>query len=224
MRTAISLIALSTLTALPMLTLADNNYHLTNDTSYLDGDIDSRQHIYYPGDTIDVRVTLNGDISLLASQSVDIYLSVLTPDGSPTFRKINNYESLSSQRLYFIENISNSVVTPGTYQMALIATKPGGDPSRIGDWYNGFAGLMEQEALMYSPTTITGDSDGDGYWDSDFDRDGFYGDDDQVYEYYFGSNGNFYRSSEYRDWSDDDWGDDDDDDWDDDHSENDWDD
>lgn len=202
----------------------DNTYKLTNDMSFISGDISSIKHIYYPGDTIDIRVNVGGNTQLLASQAVDIYLGIVTPNGVPVFQKVQDYQTLNSQRLFYMENITSSVVNPGTYNLAVIATKPGGNPANVEDWYNGFAGMLDSEAVLYSSASVAGDSDLDGNWDNDFDRDGYYGDDDGTYEDYYSNHGTLYKSSEYREWEDNDWSDDEDDDWDNEDHQLEWDD
>lgn len=198
-------------------TLADNDdYRLTNDNTYIKGDIDTRQHIYYPGDTIDVRVTIGGNTQLLNDQQVDIYLSVLNTNGKFSAYPVKNYQNANARKVLYVENLDNSILSPGTYQIALVATIPGGNPANVEDWYNGFAGLLDDDAILYSETSISNDYDGDGEWDDDYDRDGYYGDDDDVYEYYHGSEGIYYEETREPRWEinddDDDRYDDDDDD------------
>ena len=186
----------------------DDDYRLANDLSYIYGEIESRQHIYYVGDTVDIRVVIQGDKDLLQSQSVDIYLAIFSPGGGISFDRIMDYHSFESRRLFYAEDISDSLVQQGSYQVALIAVRDGGNPANLGDWYNGLGGFLGGEALYFASGPLTWDIDQDGFWDSDYDRDGFYGDDDDLYEHYYLDNGQFWNSRDPREWDDDDWDDD----------------
>lgn len=203
MKQLLKLSACTCLLAISSIGLADSDhYEITNDTSYIRGDIDTRQHIYYPGDTIDVRVTIGGNTQLLTEQQVDIYLSLLNSNGKLSAYPVKNYQDANARKVLFVENLDSSILAPGTYHVALVATNPGGNPANVEDWYNGFAGLLDGDAILYSETTITNDYDGDGEWDDDFDRDGFYGDDDDVFEHYYSSEGAYYDDSREPDWED----------------------
>jgi len=195
--------------AMSAFTFADDDfYRLSNDLSYLDGSIDTAQHIYYPGDNIDIRVTMRGNTQVLADQMVDLYLGIMTTTGKFSLMPIKGAVDASGKRLISVQNISSAVLVEGTYQLALIATVPGGNPNNVEDWYNGFGGLLDEDAILYSETAIARDYDQDGEWDDDYDRDGFYGDDDDVYEHYYTSEGTHYERD--RDWTWDDRDNDDD--------------
>ena len=195
--------------------LADDDYELTSDTSYIDGELETRQHIYYPGDTLDVRVSFEGETELLASQGVDIYLVIQDSTQNSTVIAIDNYQDFASMRMFYLEDVSPQTLPEGVYQLALILTRPGGDPLSINDWYNGFAGLLDTDSIRSSESSLDNDFDQDGEYDDDYDRDGFHGDDDDEHEYY--ELNAETDSSGDRDWDDDDWDDDDDDDDDDDN-------
>ena len=225
MKNLLALTSSIILLAISASTLADSDYYrITNDKSYIKGDIDTRQHIYYPGDIIDVRVTIGGNTQLLTDQQVDIYLTVLNSKGKLSAFPVKNYNNANARKVLYIENLNSSILAPGTYQIALVATNPGGNPANVEEWYNGFAGLLDDDAILYTETSISNDYDGDGEWDDDYDRDGYYGDDDDVYEYYHGSEGVYYEDTREPHWekNDDDYerngydDDDDDDEWDDD--------
>ena len=186
----------------------DDHYRLGNDLGYIHGEIESRQHIYYVGDTVDIRIVIRGDKDLLQSRSVEIFLAIFSPNGGVSFDKITDYHTFSSRRLFYAEDISHSLVLPGSYQVALIAVRNGGNPANLGDWYNGLGGILGGEALYFASGPLAWDLDRDGFWDTDYDRDGFYGDDDDLYERYYLDNGQYWNSRDPRDWDDDDWDDD----------------
>jgi hypothetical protein len=145
---------------------------------------------------------------------------VLNSKGKLSAFPVKNYSNANARRVLYIENLNSSILAPGTYQIALVVTNPGGNPANVEDWYNCFAALLDDDAILYSETSISNDYDGDGERDDDYDRDGYYGDDD-VYEYYHGSEGVYYEETREPHWeiNDDDhdeWDDDDDDEWDDD--------
>ncbi|NQV69776.1 MAG: hypothetical protein HQ498_07095 [Pseudohongiella sp.] len=188
---------------------SNDSYNLTNDASYISGKIETRQHIYYPGDTLDVRLSFGGDTALLVSQGVEAYVVAFDQSQTSSAIKIDDYSTFSTSRLFFLDTVSTEAVAEGSYQLALILVRTGGDPTHIDDWYNGFAGLLDTDAVYSSSTTLEGDVDQDGEWDGDKDRDGFYGDDDTVYEYYNDSQASPDADSADiypdRDWNDDDW-------------------
>jgi hypothetical protein len=67
----------------------------------------------------------------------------------------------------------------GDYQMAMIVTKLGGNPTNLNDWYGGFKAMLGVKRVKVVATTtpdpedpnktglVSGDKDGDGYADSD---------------------------------------------------------
>ncbi|MDO8272969.1 MAG: hypothetical protein Q7U82_13810, partial [Gammaproteobacteria bacterium] len=156
------------------ISLADNDdsYNLTNDASYLSGKIETVKHIYYPGDTLDVRISFGGDTALLSSQGVEAYVVAYDQRQTASKVKIDDYSTFTSSRLFFLDTVSTATLAEGSYQLALILVRAGGDPSDTDDWYNGFAGLLDTDAVYSSSATVGGDGDHDGEWDSDDDRDG----------------------------------------------------
>ncbi len=185
----------------------DQKRHINNDLSFLSGSIDASQHIYYPGDSIDIRVTVKGDIGSSSGSDANLYLALIDTEGSISAIPVKGGIDSNGTKQIFLEDISSSVISPGTYQLALIATEAEGSPFFLQDWLNGFAGLLDLDAIVYSETMLDGDYDFDGEWDDDFDRDGFYGDDDSVYENHFRLEGRVYERD--RDWE---WDQDDEDD------------
>lgn len=176
----------------------DDSYQLSNDTSYIRGKIETVKHIYYPGDTLDVRISFGGDTALLSSQGVEAYVVAYDQNQTSSVVKIDDYSSFTSSRMFYLDSVSTQTLAEGSYQLALILVRAGGNPSHTDDWYNGFAGLLDTDAVYSSSTAISGDNDLDGEWDGDDDRDGFYGDDTSD-------------NDQDRDWNDDDWDDDSDD-------------
>jgi len=192
-----TLLTISTSLLISTAALAGSDaYRLTNDVSFLDGDIVSLKHIYYPGDTIDIRVLMKGNTALLSDQNVDMYLAIIDAAGNTSYRAVADYQTQAERQVFRITDVSGSVISPGTYQIALIATRPGGNPAVVSDWYNGFAGLIDSDAMTYSETAIDQDFDGDGEWDDDYDRDGFSGDGDVAYQNYQDEQGDHYRGYE----------------------------
>lgn len=188
----------------------DDYFKLKSDTSYLDAEIESNKSVFYSGNSLDVRVVLKGDTTTMAANAVELYLSIVDPSGYTSFERIQDYQTFNSRRLVNIPSIVASTDAVGSYQLAIIAVKPGGNPALVTDWFNGYSGLLDQESLYLGTGAVTNDNDGDGFWDNDYDRDGYYGDDDTLYENYYNSSGTLYSSSSSHDWNDDDWDDDDD--------------
>ncbi len=186
----------------------NDDYRLTNDVSYISGDIETRQHVYYPGDVLDIRVALGGNTALVSGQGVDLYLGVFDPAGKAAFTRITDYKTFNSKRLFYIQDISTSVISAGTYQLALIMTVPGGNPQLVSNWYNGIGGLLDNDAITYSQTPVARDTNRDGEWDDDYDRDGFYGDDDSEARYFAENHADddtVPDPQRNRDWEDSDW-------------------
>lgn len=188
----------------------DDYFKLRSDASYLDAEIESNRSVFYSGNTLDVRVVLKGDTSTMAANAVELYLSIVDPSGYTTFERIQDYQTFNSRRLVSIPSIAASTDAAGAYQLAIIAVKPGGNPALVTDWFNGYSGLLDQEALYLGTGAVSNDDDGDGFWDNDYDRDGYYGDEDTLYKNYYNSSGTLYSSSSSHDWNDDDWDDDND--------------
>lgn len=199
------LYALSGLMMACLSTLAladDSHYQISNDLSAISGSIDTKQHIYYPGDTIDVRVTIGGNTQLLADLQVDMYLGLFATAGKLMAVPISDPQASTTRKILFLQNLDSSVLTPGSYHLALIATVPGGNPANVEDWYNGFGGFLDEDAILFSETAVSRDFNGDGEWDDDYDRDGFYGDNDTVFEHYYTSEGMTYEDSKDMNWDD----------------------
>lgn len=192
---------------------ADDNY-LTNDISNTTGNIDTKRHVYYPGDSIDIRISLK-DAVYLSNQGAELYLIIYEPNGYVSYQRIENYGNDNSKRVAFIESYTSNQFSEGVYQIGLLALNPGGNPNMLSDWYNGLSGLMDKVAILISSTPVNQDGDRDGYFDNDFDDDGYLGDDESLSKSYYQNNGMIYKSEKYREWGDDDWDDDEDSDWDD---------
>ncbi len=60
----------------------------------------------------------------------------------------------------------------GTYQLSLIMTISGGDPTDLLDWHHAFKGLLATSRIKISETQDESDQDGDGEVDGDLDFDG----------------------------------------------------
>ncbi len=61
----------------------------------------------------------------------------------------------------------------GNYQIALILTKPGMNPLKIEDWYEGFQGLIATSRICFAVSESDKDIDHDGEVDGDSDGDGY---------------------------------------------------
>ena len=111
---------------------SNDSYNLTNDASYISGKIETRQHIYYPGDTLDVRLSFGGDTALLVSQGVEAYVVAFDQNQTSSAIKTDDYSTFASSRLFFLDTVSTEA--EGSYQLALILVRAGGDPTHIDDW------------------------------------------------------------------------------------------
>jgi hypothetical protein len=189
------------------------SYSTTNDISYLKAHLDTNRQVYYSGDSLDIRITFEKNISILEEQKADIFLALILPNGNQRFIPLKNYVTNSSRRVGYIEQIDTNDLPDGVYQLGVIATIPGGSPNILGDWYNGLPALMDRKAVIVTSARVNEDNNEDGFLDGDYDGDGFLGDDEDLELAYFHEKHTKYKSSEYRQWEDDDWDDDDDDDW-----------
>ncbi len=129
------------------------------------------QHIYYPGDTITVSVTIPSSVDGYWSGGAEAHLVVFMPDGSLMSVPIEVASPTTNQG---IATLDTTDLPAGDYQLAFVLTIEGGDPTLLSDWYDGFAALIStQRARISEDPTDPADDDGDGEFDDDGDGDGY---------------------------------------------------
>lgn len=131
------------------------------------------QHVYYAGDTLQVRVVYPRSLQAIWSGDARGHLVVYVPTGAPVTVPLPATVPNQPIQVLDLTNLDTSQFAEGNYQIALVLTAPEGDPLKLGDWYAGFRGLLsvEQFKIRASATTPTpnteveGDTDGDGFED-----------------------------------------------------------
>ena len=142
------------------------------------GLIKLNQHVYYPGDKLEISVVLPEQLKTLLEDNVaEAHLLVYFP---PNTIKIF---PVMGEGKFFEAMIETSTFAAGNYQLALVFTQLEGDAAKISDWYNGFMGLVSVSRIKIRdgfPGSEEEDIDGDGVIDDDIDSDGFSDFDDVV--------------------------------------------
>ena len=127
------------------------------------------QHVYYAGDTLQVRVVYPRSLQAIWSGDARGHLVVYVPTGAPVTVPLPATVPNQPIQVLDLTNLDTSQFAEGNYQIALVLTAPEGDPLKLGDWYAGFRGLLsvEQFKIRASATTPTpnteveGDTDGE---------------------------------------------------------------
>ncbi len=142
------------------------------------GLIQTNKQVYYSGEELDISVVIPEPLTALLSVAAELQLLIYSPDG-----KVNAFSVTDEGK--FLDTTETDAFAAGNYQLALVLTKRGGHAVNIGDWYNGFAGLVSTSRLKISdefPGSDDEDADGDGVIDDDIDSDGFSDSDDEIVE------------------------------------------
>lgn len=145
---------------------------LTHGRSDFKGNLKTRQHIYYAGDSLEVSIKFSRGGNLLADGTAAAHIVVISPESAmfsvPVDSSVGTHE-----RMFFNLVVTTETLPAGQYQVALIVTDPDGDPANLDDWYNGFRGLLDMEGIYISDEPMPEDRDADGECDFDADGDGF---------------------------------------------------
>lgn len=152
------------------------------------GLIQTLQHVYYPGDTLEIRVTFPRSLAGVWLGEADGYLVIQMPTGDylPPILLIATgaREGLEPLIPEAVPDVSTQMLTlpldtgslpEGSYQMALILTASEGDPMLVQDWYGGFQGFAAVTRFQFAsePGTVEDDLNADGEVDDDVDADGY---------------------------------------------------
>jgi hypothetical protein len=146
-----------------------NRYH---------GLIQTNKQVYYSGEALDISVVIPEQLTALLGEAAELQLLIYSPYG-----KVKAFSVMDEGK--FLDTTETSAFAAGNYQLALVLTKRGGHAVNIGDWYNGFAGLVSTSRLKINdgfPGSDDEDADGDGVIDDDIDSDGFSDSDDEIVE------------------------------------------
>lgn len=146
---------------------------LTKGSSDVKGNLKTRQHIYYEGDTIEVSIKFSRGWEMLADGVIDAHVVVITPEKELLPFPVDPSIGPSDRKFFNVELESSETLPVGQYQLGLILTLGDGDPLNLADWYNGYRGLMDMEGILISAQALTEDADMDGECDFDEDGDGF---------------------------------------------------
>ena len=146
---------------------------LTKGSNDIKGNLKTEQHIYYVGETLVVSIKFSRGWELLADGEVDAYVVAISPDAVVYPFLVDNNIGPTDRTFFNIQLTNVDTLLLGQYQVALIATLPEGDPTNIGDWHNGFRGLLDMEGVYITDEPLAEDANLDGECDFDDDDDGF---------------------------------------------------
>jgi hypothetical protein len=149
-----------------------------NGRSAFKGNLKTGQHIYYSGDALDISLQFARGADLLLDGEADAHIVIFSFDGSVMTVPVDSAIGMGARRFFPIDAIDLGTLPEGQYQLGLVLTVPGGDPALLDDWYSGFRGLLDTEAVYVSESAFDGDDDSDGEWDDDTDGDGIEGEED----------------------------------------------
>ncbi|MBX9936978.1 MAG: hypothetical protein K2Y10_10355 [Burkholderiaceae bacterium] len=134
------------------------------------------QHVYYAGDTLQLRVVYPRSLAAVWSGDAIGHIVVYVPSGQPVTVPIPASTADQPIQVLDLSNLNTSQFAEGNYQIALVLTAPAGNPLKLGDWYAGFRGLLSVEQFKIKIRTATtsanpsteveGDTDGDGFEDT----------------------------------------------------------
>jgi hypothetical protein len=167
--------------AMPLLANARND-HATDGNSATSfggtpgtsrGVLSVNRHVYYVGDTLQVRVVYPRSLSAVWNGSAEGHVVIYIPEGQAISVPLPAQTADTPVSVVDLTDLDTSVLTPGDYQLALVLTVPGGNPLDVNNWYNGFRGLLSIERVRFSAGATSSDADGDGEFDDDTDNDGF---------------------------------------------------
>ncbi len=149
-----------------------------NGPTAIKGNIWTRRHVYYVGDELDIRVQFPRGEELLASGDVDAHVVVFAATGSVSDVPVPSDVGAEPRKFFRVESVNTQTLPEGQYQVGLVVTVPDGDATVLEDWYGGFRGLLESEAIYIAKERVEGDSNGDGEMDDDEDGDGISGEEE----------------------------------------------
>lgn len=155
-----------------------NKSRVQNGKGAIMGNLETRQHIYYVGDSLDIQVQFARGADLLAKGEADAHIVIFSFDGTVSSVPVPADVGTSSRKFFPIKSIDITTLPAGQYQLALVLTTPKGDPKLVSNWYSGFRALLDSEAIYISAASVSGDANKDGEWDDDADGDGIVGEED----------------------------------------------
>lgn len=136
------------------------------------------KHVYYPGDTLTLRVVFPRSLKALWQGDAEAHAVVYVPGGTAIAAALPVGVPDKPYNMLVMEDLDTSSLEPGTYQIAMILTKPEGDPLSLDDWYGGFRGLVNVSRVKFSESADAEDTNSDGEVDGDADGDGYNDDPD----------------------------------------------
>jgi hypothetical protein len=155
-----------------------NKSRVQNGKGTIMGNLETRQHVYYVGDSLDIQVQFARGADLLAKGEADAHIVIFSADGTVFSVPVPADVGTSSRKFFPVKSIDIATLPAGQYQLALVLTTPKGDPKLVNNWYSGFRALLDSEAIYISDTSVSGDANKDGEWDDDADGDGIVGEED----------------------------------------------
>jgi hypothetical protein len=171
---------LATTLAMPLLANARNDHSSSHGNSAVSfggtpgasrGLLSVNRHVYYIGDTVQVRVVYPRSLTAVWNGSAEGHVVIYIPQGQAISAPLPAQTADTPVSVLDLTALDTSVLAAGDYQLALVLTVPGGNPLDVNTWYNGFRGLLSIERVRFSAGATSSDADGDGEFDDDADGD-----------------------------------------------------
>ena len=143
-----------------------------NGQSVIQGNLQTSQHIYYAGDSLDIRVQFARGAELLSKGAVDAHVVIFSQDGTVSSVAVPADVGATAHKFFSLKSIDTKTLPAGQYQLALVLTIPKGNPTLVSDWYSGFRAVLDTQAIYVSDVALKGDANHDGEWDNDTDGNG----------------------------------------------------
>lgn len=149
------------------------------------GYVQTGKTIHYPGDKFVLKAVVPKSLKDVWAGKATVHMVITMPGelgalSVPVPTPASEQATQGDKPRQVIELPPQTMETlpAGDYQMAMIVTKVGGDPLNVKDWYGGLKAMLGVKRVKIAATPIdpedpnqtgnvTGDSDGDGYPDTD---------------------------------------------------------
>lgn len=122
------------------------------------------KNIFYPTDTLEVGVMIPESAAAFWDEDAQAYILIRLSDGTlmtPFLITVTGQTPDEAQTFVTLD-LSESPLSEGEYQIALVLVNDGGDPAELTDWYDGFRGLIGATHFQVRSDCGEDDEDCDG--------------------------------------------------------------